>query len=135
MSFRTIAVVTAIVTLLLGVGYLFFGGLLVGRWQIEPTENMLLLGRRMGALYLGLSVIFFLARSAPPSFVRTALVAGGATVTIVLVVLGIYEFSAGRVGSGIFVSVAIEALLAVAYIWMLSTERKAPAKSEPLKAR
>jgi hypothetical protein len=130
MTFRTIAVITAIVTLLLGIGYLFFGGLLIGRWQIEPTENMLLLGRRMGALYLGLSVIFFLARSAPPSFVRTALVAGGATVTIVLVVLGIYEFSAGRVGSGVLVSIAIEALLALAYIWILSTERRTVVRSQ-----
>ena len=29
----------------------------MGRWQIQPTESVLLLGRRMGALYLGLSVI------------------------------------------------------------------------------
>lgn len=129
MTFRTIAIITAIVTLLLGVGYLFFGGTVVGRWQVEPTENILLLGRRMGALYLGLSVIFFLARSAPPSSVRTALAVGAAVVTTLLVVLGIYEFGAGRVGSGIFASIAIEALLAFAYVWFLSRERRTALKS------
>jgi hypothetical protein len=127
MSFRTLAVFTAIVTFLLGVGYLFAGATVVGRWQIEPTESVLLLGRRIGALYLGLSVIYFLARAVPASASRTALCAGTALTCCVLVVLGIYEFSAGRIGSGIFVSVAIEAFLALGYIWLLLTGRKATA--------
>jgi hypothetical protein len=73
MSFRTIAVITAIVALALGLGYLFAGALMVGRWQIQSTDSVLLLSRRIGAIYLGLSVMLFLARSAPVSFTRTAL--------------------------------------------------------------
>ena len=91
MSFRTIAVITAIVTLVLGAGYLFAGTLLVERWQIEPTESVLLFGRRIGALYLGLCVIFFLARSAPVSVARTALCTGTAAACSLLALLGVYE--------------------------------------------
>lgn len=124
MSFRTIAVITAVVALVLGVGYLFAGALVVGRWQIEATDGVLLLGRRLGALYLGLSVIYFLARSAPVSVARTALSVGTAVALSVLVVLGVYELTAGHVGSGILVSVVIEFLLALGYMRILFTERR-----------
>ena len=89
MKFRIFAVITAIVSLLLGAGYLFLGALLIGRWQIEPTSSVLLFGRRMGALYLGLSVMFFLARSAPVSVARTALSAGTAVACSLLALLDV----------------------------------------------
>jgi hypothetical protein len=127
MSFKTIAVITAVIGLVLGAAYLFLGELVIGRWQIEPTESVLLLGRRIGVLYLGLALMFFLARSAPVSVARTALSAGFATALMILALLGIYELTAGHVGSGILASVAIEFLLSLAYIRVLLTERKAEA--------
>jgi hypothetical protein len=127
MSFKTIAVITAIIGLVLGAAYLFVGKLVIGRWQIEPTDSVLLLGRRIGVLYLGLSLMFFLARSAPVSVARTALSAGFASALMILALLGIYEFTAGHVGPGILASAAIEFLLALAYIRVLFTERKAQA--------
>jgi len=125
MKFRTMAVITAIVTFVLGAGYLFAGALVVGRWQLEPSEGVLLLGRRMGALYLGLGVIFLLARSAPPSVSRTALSAGAVATCLLLALLGVYELSAGRVGPGILASVAIETLLFLGFVWVLIADRKA----------
>lgn len=130
--YRTVAFISAIVSLVLGVGYLFFGELVVGRWQIQPTESVLLLGRRMGALYLGLSVILFLARSAPVSTARTALCKGGMVVGSLLAILGLYEYSAGRAGSAILASVVVETLVAVGFIWVLiSDRRRMPADSPP----
>jgi hypothetical protein len=127
MSFRSIAVITGVVTLVLGAGYLLAGTLLVRRWRIEPTESVLLLGRRIGALYLGLAVIFFFARSAPVSVARTALCAGTAVACLLLALLGVDERAAGRAGPAILASVAIEFLLGVGYIWILVSERSAAA--------
>ena len=124
MRFRAVAVTTAVVTLVLGVGYLFAGSLMVGRWRIESTTSVLLLGRRIGALYVGLAVIFFLARSTALSAARTALCAGAAVTCSLLALLGVYEFSVGHAGPGILVSVALEALLALAYIWIISADRR-----------
>lgn len=124
MSFKTLAVTTAIIAFLLGLGYLFFGSIIVGRWQIQPTESVLLLGRRLAALYIGLAVIFFLARSAPVSTARTSISIGAAVALSFLALLGIYELLLGHVGHGILASVAIEALLAIGYISILLTERK-----------
>ena len=124
MSFKTLAVITAIVTLVLGVGYLAAGTLLVGRWGIEPTASVLLFGRRIGAVYLGLSAMLFLARSAPVSVARTALSAGTALTCLLLALLGVVEFSAGHAGRAILASAALEFLLAVGYIWVLISDRK-----------
>jgi hypothetical protein len=127
MSFKTVAVITAIVGFVLGAAYLFLGELVVGRWQIEPTSGVLLLSRRIGVIYLGLSLMFFLARSAPVSVARTALSAGIAFALMILALLGIYELTAGHVAPGILVSVSVEFLIALAYIRVLLTERKAGA--------
>lgn len=89
MSFRTMAVVTAAVTLALGVACLVAGPLMVGRRQIEPTTGVLLHGRRMGALHIALPVMTFLARSTPASAARTALAAGAAVATGGLALLDI----------------------------------------------
>jgi ABC-type dipeptide/oligopeptide/nickel transport system permease component len=124
MSFKNIAIVTAIITFVLGIGYLIFGSVIIGRWQIEPTENVLLLGRRMGSFYLGLSVIFFLSRSIPLSEARRALTIGAVVMLSILTFLSIYEYIADRVGSGILVSAAIELLLALGYVRLLIVERK-----------
>jgi hypothetical protein len=128
MNFKNIAVVTAIIAFVLGIGYLFFGSLIIGRWQIEPTNSVLLLGRRMGSLYLGLSIIFFLLRSLGMSIARTALIIGAAVTLSLLALLGLYEYSVGSVGSGILVSVMIESILAIGYIIVFFNDRKVSVK-------
>lgn len=128
MSFKTVAVITAVVALVLGVGYLFFGALVVGRWQVLPTDSVLLLSRRIGCLYLGLSVMYFLARSAPVSVARTALSAGTAVALSLLALFGIYELTAGHAGPGILASAALEFIIAFGYIRILLTERRAVIK-------
>jgi hypothetical protein len=125
MSFRVIAAITAAILFILGVGYLVAGPVVVARWQIQPTDAVLLFGRRIGALYIGLSVMFFLARTVPVSIGRTALSTGAVVVCSLLALLGVYEFLGGRSGVGILVSAAIEAFLAVAYGFILFMDRRA----------
>jgi hypothetical protein len=127
MKFKTLSWITAVILFFLGLGYFFFGAVIVGRWQVLSTVSVILLARRIGCLYLGLSVIFFLARSAPRSALRTALSAGTAVVTLLLAGTGIYELIVGHVGNGILVSAAIEFLLALGYVWILFTEKRTPA--------
>lgn len=129
MSFKYISVITAIIAFVLGIGYLFFGSLIIGRWQIDPTYNILLLGRRMGSFYLGLSVIFFLSRSIAASVARTALTVGVIVTLSLLAFLSYYEFAADRVGSGILVSAVIESLLAICYMIIFLNDQKVSIKN------
>lgn len=126
MTFRATATVTAAIALVLGLGYLFAGHLVVGRWQVEPTQGVLLMGRRMGAVYLGLAVMFFAARSAQPSPARSALSAGAAAALFLLACLGTYEFVTGHAARGILVSAGVELLLAAGFVRALLGDRLVP---------
>ncbi len=128
MSYKNIAVLTSIIAFLLGIGYLFFGSIVISRWAIEPTNDVLLFGRRMGSFYLGLSIIFFLSRSLTLSTARKALSIGAVVTLSLLALLGIFEYTSGNVGSGILVSIIIEALLAIGYIIVFFNDKKTSIK-------
>lgn len=127
MSFRAIATTTAVIALVLGIFYLFAGHLLVGRWQVDPTQGVLLMGRRMGALYLGLCAMFFAARSAEPSPARSAIAGGAAAALFLLSVMGVYEFAVGHAARGILPSAVLELLLAIGFAWVFLKDRRAAA--------
>ncbi len=124
MTFRAVATITSVLLLILGAGYLFAGGTVVGRWDLPATDEVLLVARRIGAIYLGLSVLFFMAKNVPASAARTAMTAGAMVVLSLLAILGVYEFVAGRVGAGIFVSAGIELLLAIGFTVVLISDRR-----------
>jgi hypothetical protein len=128
-TFRAVATTTALIALVLGIGYLFAGHLVVGRWQVEPTQGVLLMGRRMGAVYLGLAAMFFVARSASASPARSALAAGAAVALFLLAALGVYEFAVGRAARGILLSAAVELLLSLGFARVLIADRRAAVKT------
>lgn len=129
MSFRTTATATAVIAFVLGIGYLFAGHLVVGRWQVDPTQGVLLMGRRMGAVYLGLAVMFLAARSAEPSPARSALSTGAALALFLLGVLGVYEFATGKAAGGILVSATVELVLAISFARTLFVDRRLAASA------
>jgi hypothetical protein len=122
MSFNVVASATALVVFLLGVGWLFFGPLLLRRWGIESNSNALLVGRRLGAAYVGVSILLAMGRLAPPSALRDAVCAGLLLAMVLLAVLGVFEFKSGRANAVILVSVGVEVVLAAGFAWVLVVE-------------
>ncbi len=118
MTFQVIALIMTCAGCLLGVRFIFAGGSVLKEWGLEETAGSIVLFRRLGAIYLGLALMFFLARGAAPSDLRSAvcLVTGGAIA--LLAGLGIFEFLARRVRVGIFRSVVGEAVLAAGFVWV-----------------
>lgn len=112
------AYVTAGAACLLGLRFIFAGGGVLKEWGVEVTAGALILFRRLGVIYLGLALIFFLGRNAAPSDFRSAgcLVMGG--MLALLAYMGVFEFLARRVGPGIFRSVLAEAVLSAAFLWL-----------------
>ena len=115
LTFKTTASLAAVLTLCLAIAYLFAGTFMVGRWQIEATDGVLLYCRRIGASFLGLSVLLFLARSVPNSPARRAISSGAAVTCLMLATLGIYEFLGGRAAAPILASAALELFVAIAF--------------------
>jgi hypothetical protein len=119
MTFHTLALVTSIAALLLGAGWLAAGRLMLQRWRIEPSVGALLVGRRIGVIYLGVALLFFLVRSIESPELITIVSTFAALANALLAGLGVYEYRARRAGPAILVSVAFELALVVGFGWLL----------------
>jgi hypothetical protein len=119
MTFETLALITTGAGTLLGLGFIFAGRSMLKQWGIDATDAALVMCRRIGAVYLGLAVLFFLGRSAEPSALRSAVCAGLGLAIALLACLGLFELKSGRVNKGIFVSTVVETLLAAGFFSVL----------------
>ncbi len=117
MTFELMAYVTAIAGTALGVRFIFFGASVLEQWGTESSDGAVVMCRRYGALYLGLAVMFWLGRHAPPSELRSAVCLGLGVGTALLAGLGFWEKAARRVSSGIVVPAIIEVLFAAGFGW------------------
>jgi hypothetical protein len=119
MSFTVVAIATSIAGAVLGLAWLFVGSLVLKRWHVDANPTGLLVGRRLGAAYLGIAIMLFFARSAPASELRTAVSLGLLVALTLLAALGLFELRAGRAGKGILVSVGLEVVLAAGFLAVL----------------
>lgn len=115
-SFRQLAIVTALLFLTLTWTWMFVPQQLMAGWGLVSTPVAELLGRRAAAVYAGVAVMFWLARNAPPSLARSAMSQGLTVACLTLAALGMIELVAGHVTAGILIAVAIEMALALALL-------------------
>ena len=115
MTFHTLALVTSIAALMLGTGWLAAGRLMLQRWRIDPSVGALLVGRRIGVVYLGVALLFFLVRSIESPEFSTIVSTFAVLANALLAGLGVYEYHARRAGPAILVSVAFELALVVGF--------------------
>lgn len=115
MSFHALAILTCIAALLLATGWMLAGKLMLKRWRIEPSAGALLVGRRIGAVYLGVALLCFLVRSTTSPELITSVSLFAVLVNALLAGLGLFEYRAHRAGPAILVSVAVELLLLLGF--------------------
>jgi hypothetical protein len=127
MSFHALAIVTCMAALLLGTGWLFAGRLMLQRWRIEQSRGAMLVGRRIGAVYLGVALLCFLVRSTTSVELITSVSLFAVLVNALLAGLGLYEYRARRAGPAILISVAFELLLLLGFGTLLLTPVVGPA--------
>src|SRR5215472_8800624 len=117
MTFKVMAFAMTFGGCVLGLRFIFAGASVLKEWGIEATDGPLVMGRRIGALYLGLALMFFLGRNAGPSDLRSAVCLGTGGAIALLACLGFFELWAGRVTSGIIVPAIVETVLAGGFGW------------------
>ena len=116
LSFRSLALFTALLCFALALVWGLRPNLLLWLWSVEYSSATGLVSRRNAALFLGLGVMFYRARHAPPSELRSAMTAGFSTGCLVLALLGMGEWINGNAGPGILLAVATETVLGLAFI-------------------
>jgi hypothetical protein len=116
LSFRALATLTALLCFALALAWGLRPDLLLWLWSVEYSSATGLVSRRNAALFLGIGVMFYRARHAPPSDTRRAMTAGFSIGCLVLAVLGFGEWINGNAGPGILLAVATETVLGLAFI-------------------
>lgn len=116
LSFRTLATATALLCFVLALVWGLRPDLQLGMWGVTSSDATGLVARRSAALFLAIGIMFYRARHAPPSDTRRAMTSGFAIGCLVLAVLGVCEWFSGNAGPGIFLAVATETVLGLAFI-------------------
>lgn len=128
-AFRYLATVSALLFFALAAIWLFAPAMLLANWGVvfDGGVTGLLVGRRAAPLYAGIGVALLLARNAPPSPGRTAVVAGFVTTCLLLALLGLGEWAVGHVEVGILPAVLVEVALALGFLFVVRAEGRAKA--------
>jgi hypothetical protein len=115
LHFRALAITAAIVCFALSLIWLLAPQVLMTIWGIEYSDPVGLVGRRSAALFLGIGIMFLLARNSPPSRSRAALSTGFVIGCVALAALGAYEYASGHAGPGILSAVLVELSFALGF--------------------
>jgi len=115
---KTVLVFNAIITFVYGLGFVFVPGPLVSLYGATPEPAFLYTGQLFGAALLGYTVILWLARNAPDSVGRRAIVLGllvANAVGAIVVLLGQFRDVLNALG---WVNVAIYVLLTAGFVYV-----------------
>jgi len=114
---KTLFSIAAVLTALLGVGWLFFPTTMLSGWGVHGDGVAVYMARRYGGLFFGYCVILWLSRASPASETRTAILAGSLVVTAVMAVVSLVGVITGTVGPMAWSAVVVEALLAAGFAY------------------
>lgn len=117
MNSKLVMTATAVLIGIFGLGWLIVPDVMGNYWKIDPGANLNYMGRRYGAFLLGLVVALWLARNAPNTQARRALMIGALFTLALTTALSLY----GALGLALnaWPAVVVEFVLAMGFVWAL----------------
>ena len=115
MPFRRLAEISAALCGALSIALVLVPGLFVHLLGFDASLVGEVMARRSGVLFAPLALILWTVRDLPEGELRHNFATAVFVMMRGLALLGIGEWLAGRVGPGIFLAVAVEAVLAAFY--------------------
>jgi len=116
MKSKAVLTASAVAFGIFGTGWLIFPGMFYKYWAIVPDPN-LYMGRRYGAFMLGLTVISWLARNAPNTQARRAILLGSLVAWVLTDALSLY--GALALGLNAWWPFVVELALALGFVWVV----------------
>ena len=117
--FQFIAPITAGICLILALGWLWAPKLILNVFGIAYADSAIIVARRGAALFLGIGILFAMAWQSHDETLRRALCAGMAASCTLLAMLGLLERSRQAAGTGIWLAIIVEAVLAAVLVLVL----------------
>jgi uncharacterized BrkB/YihY/UPF0761 family membrane protein len=114
---KLVLTATAVLIGIFGLGWLIVPDAMGNYWKIDPGDNLNYMGRRYGAFLLGLVVALWLARKAPNTQARRALMIGALFTLALTTALSLY----GALGLALnaWPAVVVEFALVMGFVWAL----------------
>lgn len=117
MNSKLVLTTTAVLIGIFGVGWLTVPDTMGNYWRIGPGDNLNYMGHRYAAFMLGLVVAMWLARNAPNTQARRALMIGA--FFALALTTAISMFGALAMGLNAWPAVVVEFALASGFAWVL----------------
>jgi hypothetical protein len=124
MSVKLVFTIAAVLTFALGAAWLLAPAFMLQQWGITGNTAAAYMSRRCGGLFFGYAAILWFSRLAGVSPARDAIVTGGFVVSTVMAVVSLVGVVGGTIGPTAWGTVVIEALLAVAFGYLLLTKAR-----------
>lgn len=122
MSYKLVSTAMAGLCLILSIALTFFPNLIYWLFELVPNGLGDFLAKRAAVLFLGLSILSYLSRNAPPSELRSAIALAFFVTMGGLALVGLYEYLRGYAGPGIWLAMSTETAFGYAF-WRLWSAR------------
>ena len=117
MNGKLVLTTTAVLIGIFGLGWLIVPDVMGNYWRIAPGDNLNYMGHRYGAFMLGLVVAMWLARNAPNTPARRAVMIGAFVGLALTTALSLYGALALALNA--WPAVVVESVLVVGFVWVL----------------
>ena len=117
MNGKLVLTTTAVLIGIFGLGWLIVPDVMGNYWRIAPGDNLNYMGHRYGAFMLGLVVAMWLARNAPNTPARRAVMIGALVSLALTATLSLYGALALALNA--WPAVVVESVLVVGFVWVL----------------
>jgi len=121
MYYKNVVIIIALAVIGLGCRFIFANDAILKEWGLESIDSTGVLARRLGAIYLGLSVLLFLSLTDMSK--EQTIIIGVSAISGFLAISGILDVSAGRVTSGVIRSIVAELFLCMVLLSTLFIKR------------
>jgi hypothetical protein len=109
MYYKYVVIIITLAIIGLGCRFIFANDSILKEWGLESIDSTGVLGRRLGAIYLGLSVLLFLSLTDMSK--EQTIIIGVSAISGFLAIFGILDVLAGRVNTGVIRSIVAELFL------------------------
>jgi peptidoglycan/LPS O-acetylase OafA/YrhL len=117
MNSKLVLTTTAVVIGIFGVGWLIAPNAMGDYWRMAPGDNLNYMGHRYAAFMIGLVVALWLARNAPNTQARRALMIGALVALALTTAISLY--GALVLALNAWPAVVVELALVMGFVWVL----------------
>lgn len=117
MNSKIVLTATAVLIGIFALGWLIVPNVMGDYWRIGPGDNLNYMGHRYAAFMLGMVVALWLARDAPNTQARRALMIGAFVALALTTAISVY--GAVALALNAWPAVAVESVLLMGFVWVL----------------